>query len=151
MAFCKKCGTEEPTLSDGLCTSCNRVFGTASARRRKALDLAYGGYSLSGLLFLFQSAWMAGLVNYATGFVILVVGLPLLIVTLALVIAIALSLKHWRDWPLLVLGTMTVLLVVLNLRTELPVPVTIRVYAVYGLVVFTFSGLWFGVHRRQPL
>ena len=147
MAFCQKCETEEPALSDGLCAACDRVFGTASARRRKALDLAYGGYSISGLLSLFVSAWMAGLIDYSTGFVILVAGFPLLMVALAVVIAMALSLKYWRDWPLPVLGAMTVLLVVLHLPTELPVPTAVRIYAAYGLVVLAFSGLWFGAHR----
>ena len=136
---------EEPTLSDGLCASCERVFGTPRARRRKALDLAYGGYSLSALFSLFVSAWMAGLVDYATGFAFLVALFPLLIVALAVVIAIGISLTHWRHWPLPLLGAMTLLLIVLEWLIE---PVAAAVYAVYGLAVLVFSGLWSGRTRN---
>lgn len=153
MAFCKKCGSEEPTLSERLCASCERVFGTAAERHFKAkrlqFDLAYGGYSLFGLLFLLASAWMAGFVPYPTGFALLIyLEFPFLIFVLPLVVvALALSLKHWRHWPLPLLGALTVLLTILQLGTEFPSPVAVRVDAVYGLVVLMFSGLWFGANR----
>jgi hypothetical protein len=141
MASCKKCGAELLTLSDGLCASCERIFGPPIKRRRSEFDLAYGGYLLTVI------AWIVLLVSFPVSFILAPL-LALFIVPL-LFLALALSLKHWRHWPLPVMCAMTILVVALILSIEdPPIPLIVSLFAVYGLVVFVLSGRWFVALRR---
>jgi hypothetical protein len=138
-------------LSDGLCPSCERIFGAAAVRRRQQIDLAYAGYAVLGVFFVCMAAWMLGLIDFGFGLVLLVIGFPLLFVIPALVIAIALSLKHWQHLPFRVLSAMTVLVVVLGVVSgsfENPLAAVI-VYGLYGFAVFWFAWAWFRRLRQQ--
>lgn len=141
MALCNKCGAEELLLSGGLCRSCTRIFGDAQVRRRRQFDLVYGAYAVLGLFCVFMIAWMLGLIDFGVGLVLLIVGFPLLFVIPALVIAIALSLKHRQHWPFRFLGAMTVLAVGIVPLTNLVL--TLLVFSLYGFAVLWFAGAWF--------
>lgn len=158
MALCSKCGAEEPMLSDGLCSACERLFGTPSARRfrrrRLQFDLAYGAYALSGLYFLLESMWMAGHGGESTGLVLLIViGLPFIGLAAAAVwfIVFAFTLVHWTQFPLSIQGLITVLFVVLGASTNLAdrPAVAIPVCAAYGLLMLMFSIWWFRTLRAE--
>ena len=144
MALCIKCGAEELLLSDGLCPSCTRVFGDAQVRRRRQFDLAYGAYAVLGLFCVFMIAWLLGLIDFGLGLVLVIAGFPLLFVIPALVIAIALSLKHRQHRPFRFLGAMTGLalflpFVIVPLENLV---VTVLVFSLYGFAVLWFAGTW---------
>lgn len=119
-------------------------------------DLAYSCYLFVGLVALFVSAIEAGLLSHdvavALSYVIAALAIPLLIAVCgAILVAIVLSLRHWRHWPLPALGAASVLLIVLLMATEYGSTKLFYKSAtvLYGAIVVAFAGAWFFSSRSK--
>jgi hypothetical protein len=116
-------------------------------------DLAYVCFSFCGLTALFLSAIEAGLPDPNSATVLLIV-LPIVLLPAslgAMLVGIALSLRLWRHWPLLILSGMSIILTTTALLTEFgSTKLFFRsVTVVYGVVVIVISCVWFWALRKR--
>jgi hypothetical protein len=122
---------------------------------RAEYDLAYGSFLCCGVSSLVISSLEASnlaskLDSGSAGALGFLVMIPLaLFLLVAAVVGIVQCVRLWRHWPLIVLGSMSILLAVVVSSDD---GSTSRVNAVaiaYGIIVVAICGRWFLVLRRR--
>jgi len=121
--------------------------------RRLEHDLAYGCFLLCGLTVLSVSIIRTSYTDadWAGGAgAILLLLLPFLLASsAAMLVAVVLSIRLWRQWPLLVLAGISILLIPTLFTRYGSTAFHTVIDIVYGVVVTVMSGLWFLVLRRR--
>jgi hypothetical protein len=126
-------------------------------KRRTFLSLAYGAYGVLGLAALIASFAAWSLRDSAEGgaaflalFVLLPLSLPVLV---AVPLALIFSLVLWREWPLPVLGLMTIGLGLHvtygRINTPMTEAVACALAAIYAFAALGPAAYWFFKRRKR--
>ena len=119
--------------------------------RRSEYDLAYGCFLFCGLTALTISAMSAIPMDSGTaGGLGFLVAIPLFLASLMTIVSgIVLSVRLWKDWPLITLFGMSVLFLAEFFTEYGSTAFYNALPVVYGVGVFAISGAWFLVVRRR--
>lgn len=121
--------------------------------RRSEYDLAYGCFLLCGLMVLIISAMSAiPMDSGIAGGLGFLVAIPLFLTSLvAMVSGLVLSVRLWKDRPLVILSGMSILFIAEFLTEYGSTAFYNAVPVVYGVGVVAISSVWFLVLRRRQL